>query len=102
MIHQSRSTLLSIWITDDTLFFAMFGTIDLYIIMYSALHTRVRPQSIALTGSLAPLSLRVLEPGTRTTNRATRYIIIYRVIYPAIYMLCILPPAAGRVVALTG
>jgi hypothetical protein len=98
MAHQSWVNILEY--TDNRWYnlFAMFGTTCLYIIMYSTLHTRVRPQSIALTSSLAPLSPRVSEPDTRTTNRAARYMIIY----PTIYVLCTLPLAAGRVVALTG
>jgi hypothetical protein len=76
----------------------MFGTIGLYITMYSTLHTRLRPQFIALTGNLAPLSPRASEPDTRTTNQASCYMIIY----PTIYVLCTIPLAVGRVVALTG
>ena len=76
----------------------MFGTVGLYVVMYSTLHTRVRPQPITLTGSLEPLPPRVSEPDSRTTNRAARYMIIY----PTIYVLCTLPLAVGRVVALTG
>jgi hypothetical protein len=98
MIHQSGSTSLSIWITDGTVFFAMFGTVGLYIIMYATLHTRVRPESTASTSSPAPLSSRVSEPDTRSINRAVGYMIIY----PTIYVLSTLPLAAGRMVAMTG
>ena len=98
MILQSGSTSLSIWITDGTVFFAIFGTAGLYIIMYSTLHTRLRPESMASTSSLAPLSSRVSELDTRSINRAARYMIIY----PTIYVVCTLPLAAGRMVAMNG
>jgi hypothetical protein len=76
----------------------MFGTVVLYTIIYSALNTRLRPDSIASTTSLAPLSAQVSAPDPRTINRAARYMIIY----PTIYVLCTLPLAAGRMVAMTG
>jgi hypothetical protein len=76
----------------------MFGTVCLYIIMYATLHTRLRPESMAPTSSLAPLSSRVSELDTRSINRAARYTIIY----PTIYVLYTLPLAAGRMVAMTG
>lgn len=76
----------------------MFGTVGLYIIMYATLHTRLRPESMASTSSLAPLSSRVSELDTRSINRAARYMITH----PTIYVLCTLPLAAGRMVAMTG
>jgi hypothetical protein len=76
----------------------MFGTVVLYTIIYSALNTRLRPDSIASTTSLAPLSTQVSAPDPRTINRAARYMVIY----PTIYVLCTLPLAAGRMVAMTG
>jgi hypothetical protein len=76
----------------------MFGIVGVYTVMYSTLHAPVRPQSTTSTSSLAPLSFRVSEPNTSTINRAARYMIIY----PTIYMLCTLPLAAGRMVAMTG
>jgi hypothetical protein len=76
----------------------MFGTIMLYTIIYSTLNTRLRPESIASTSSLAPLSPRISAPDPQTINRAARYMIIY----PTIYVLCTLPLAAGRMAAMTG
>jgi hypothetical protein len=89
MILQSGSTSLSIWITDGTVFFVMFGTLGLNIAIYSTLHTRLHPESMVSTSSLEPLSPRVSELDTRSINRAARYMIIY----PTIYVLCTLPLA---------
>src|SRR5947209_2950484 len=51
IIHQSGLTSLSTSITDDPVFFAMFGTVGVYTVMYSTLHAGVRPQSITSTSS---------------------------------------------------
>ena len=87
-----------LWLHYFWIFIAMFGTIMLYAIIYSTLNTRLRPESIASTSSLAPLSSRASAPEPRTINRAARYMIIY----PTIYVLCTLPLAAGRMAAMTG
>jgi hypothetical protein len=77
----------------------MFGTVGLYILTYSTLHTHACvPESMASTSSPEPLSPRVSELDTRSINRAARYMIIY----PTVYMSCTLPLAAGRMVAMTG
>jgi hypothetical protein len=76
----------------------MFGTITLYTVIYSTLNMRLRPESIASTSSLAPLSSGISAPDPRTINHAARYMIIY----PTIYVLCTLPLAAGRMAAMTG
>jgi hypothetical protein len=86
-----------LWLHSFWIFVTMFGTIVLYAIIYSALNARLRPDSMASTASLAPPCVRVLGPNPRTINRAARYMIIY----PTVYVLCILPLAAGRMVAMT-
>ena len=76
----------------------MFGTITLYTIIFSTLSIRRRPESIASTSSLAPLSSQLPASDPRTINRAARYMIIY----PTIYVSCPLPLAAGRIATMTG
>ena len=76
----------------------MFGTIILYGIMYFTLHSRLRPQSIASSTSLAPLASHVSGLDPRNARRAARYMIVY----PIIYVVCTLPLASARMAAMSG
>ena len=74
----------------------MFGTIFVYSTIYLTLRGQIRSHIMLSSNSLSPLSRGAVD--TRDANRASRYMIIY----PIIYVVCTLPLAAGRMAAMTG
>ena len=74
----------------------MFGTILVYSTIYVTLRGQMRSHTMLSSNSLSPLSHRAVD--TRDVIRASRYMVIY----PIIYVVCTLPLAAGRMAAMTG
>jgi hypothetical protein len=74
----------------------MFATILLYSLIYITLHSRIRPESMGSSKSVAPLAWEGADRAT--ILRTARYMIIY----PTIYVLCTLPLAGGRMAAMNG